>query len=63
METGMINLTETETENPVCPFCEKELTNIFAKRISSTLGVRFIYFCSICKKVLGISHRKGFWMG
>ena len=59
----MITLTETESERPICQYCEKAITNILAKKISSSLGVRFIYFCSSCKKVLGISHRKGFWMG
>jgi len=59
----MTNLVETESENPICPHCEKELKDILAKRITSTFGVRFVYFCSRCKKVLGISHRKGFWMG
>jgi hypothetical protein len=27
------------------------------------MGKRFVYFCGTCRKVLGISHRKGFWMG
>jgi hypothetical protein len=27
------------------------------------MGKRFLYFCGGCRKVLGISHRKGFWMG
>lgn len=59
----MIKIIETETEIPVCPHCEKEIHQIFAKKIESSLGVRFIYFCSKCKKTLGVSHRKGFWMG
>jgi hypothetical protein len=59
----MINVIETESEKPVCPHCAKEINEIFAKRMPSTFGVRFIYFCRNCKKVLGVSHRKGFWMG
>ena len=27
------------------------------------IGKRYVYFCSSCRSVLGISHRKGFWMG
>jgi hypothetical protein len=27
------------------------------------LGRRYLYFCPHCRKVLGVSHRKGFWMG
>ena len=59
----MPTIIETESENPVCPHCEKKLEQILAKRIQATFGVRFVYFCSKCKKVLGFSHRKGFWMG
>jgi uncharacterized protein with PIN domain len=59
----MIDVIETENENPVCPHCEKAIVRIFAKKIKASFGVRFIYFCSNCKKVLGVSQRKGFWMG
>jgi hypothetical protein len=59
----MITLTETDSIKPVCPHCEKELKNVLASRLETFLGVRFIYFCGLCRKVLGISHRKGFWMG
>jgi hypothetical protein len=33
------------------------------REIKSVLGKRYLYYCSACLKVLGISHRKGFWMG
>ncbi len=59
----MLKIIESETENPICPFCEKELTELKARRIKSIFGVKFVYFCSFCRKVLGVSHRKGFWMG
>lgn len=59
----MIRITETEKENPKCPHCKKMITEILSSKIESSFGVRFIYFCSSCKKVLGVSHRKGFWMG
>lgn len=59
----MISIKETNTETPVCPHCEKEVRNILSRKIESTFGVKFIYFCESCKKVLGVSHRKGFWMG
>ena len=59
----MTQIIETETENPICPYCSNKLSEILAKKITSTFGVRFVYFCSKCKKVLGVSHRKGFWMG
>jgi uncharacterized protein with PIN domain len=59
---GMIKTGEDD-RNPVCPHCEKEITRVSLKKIESTLGVRYLYFCNDCRKVLGISHRKGFWMG
>ncbi|MCL4785403.1 MAG: hypothetical protein KJ070_01215 [Verrucomicrobia bacterium] len=48
---------------PVCPHCGKEIHEIAARRVESALGVRFLYYCCDCRKVLGVSHRKGFWMG
>jgi len=33
------------------------------RELESMLGKRYIYFCPNCRKVLGVSHRKGFWMG
>jgi uncharacterized protein with PIN domain len=48
---------------PICPHCGKEIQEIAARRVESMLGVRFIYYCTACRKVLGVSHRKGFWMG
>lgn len=59
----MINLIEATTQTPVCPHCEAEIRNILVKQIRSFFGVRSIYFCEHCHKTLGVSHRKGFWMG
>ncbi|MFH1194789.1 MAG: hypothetical protein V1720_03695 [bacterium] len=59
----MISVEETTTVNPICPHCEKEITKVYARRVESVFGVRFVYFCIFCRKVLGISQRKGFWMG
>ncbi|MCF8241330.1 MAG: hypothetical protein K9J16_08075 [Melioribacteraceae bacterium] len=59
----MIKYEETSTEKPKCPHCEKEITKILSHQVESTFGKRYVYFCEVCKKVLGVSHRKGFWMG
>jgi hypothetical protein len=59
----MIEIKDTQTETPICPHCEKEQHSINCREIRAGFGVRYIYFCDSCKKVLGISHRKGFWMG
>ncbi len=59
----MIECIEKEEERPVCPHCSEPLREVWYCSLRSFLGRRYIYFCSGCKKVLGISHRKGFWMG
>lgn len=59
----MIAVEEMENMEPICPHCEKKINKIFTQRLQTTFGIKFIYFCSYCKKVLGVSHRKGFWMG
>ena len=48
---------------PLCPHCDQELKTVHFQPLSGLLGKRYIYFCARCRKVLGISHRKGFWMG
>ena len=59
----MIEVEEKSDVYPVCPHCKNEVTKVWCRLLSGTLGKRYIYFCSICKSVLGVSHRKGFWMG
>jgi len=56
----MIDLREMNEVDPVCPHCNEAQHEIWFKEMKSTFGRRYIYFCSSCKKVLGISHRKGF---
>ncbi len=59
----MIEIIEDHRRLPLCPHCEREIGVILTRKIRSILGVRHVYFCSECLKVLGVSHRKGFWMG
>jgi len=58
-----IRIREDFPEAPLCPHCGKEIRDLAARRVESTFGVRFVYYCRDCRKVLGVSHRKGFWMG
>ncbi|MFP3916005.1 MAG: hypothetical protein ACLFWM_14085 [Actinomycetota bacterium] len=54
---------------PVCPHCDTPLAVIRARAAAGTgrapfgFGKRYVYACPGCKKLLGVSHRKGFWMG
>ncbi len=59
----MLPVQEKEDVYPICPHCGKELTHIWCRPLESFFGKRYIYFCPDCRKVLGVSHRKGFWMG
>ena len=59
----MIESVEKETETPICPHCNELLSQVWYRQIRGFLGKRYIYFCSRCRKVLGVTHRKGFWMG
>jgi len=59
----MIPVEEKHDIYPVCPHCTKEITRVWCRELESFLGKRYIYFCPDCRKVLGVSHRKGFWMG
>ena len=58
-----IQINEKPRESPVCPHCDKEIRMLNSKKIKSIFGVRWIYFCAHCRKVLGVSQRKGFFMG
>lgn len=59
----MITVEENNAISPLCPHCEKPQTSIHVQSMKAFLGKRYIYFCASCRKVLGISHRKGFFMG
>ncbi len=59
----MMPLERKEDVQPVCPHCETELPKVWTRELESVLGKRYIYFCPNCRKVLGVSHRKGFRMG
>ena len=59
----MIEVKAREDIDPVCPHCEKGLREIWVRRLGGVFGKRYVYMCAHCRKVLGVSHRKGFWMG
>jgi hypothetical protein len=59
----MIDVVEREDINPICPHCSAEVRSVWFQRLAGLLGRRYIYYCGNCRKVLGVSHRKGFWMG
>ena len=51
---------ERDDVTPVCPHCERELDGLVARPLTSSfLSRRLVYCCPHCRKVLGVSHRKG----
>lgn len=60
---------EDATLIPKCPHCSAELSAIRTRQLEfvggtiAGFGKRHVYACPECRAVLGISHRKGFWMG
>ncbi len=43
--------------NPVCPFCESELTEILFREAPSGFfqaRTKFVFFCPQCRKILGV---------
>jgi hypothetical protein len=58
-----ITLQQRDDLVPLCPHCEQQLRSFFFRELSGFLGRRYVYFCGECKKCLGVSHRKGLFMG
>ena len=59
----VMNLEERNDIDPVCPHCDTVLDTVGYRLLSAWLGRRYIYFCLACRRSLGVSHRKGFFMG
>lgn len=58
----MIDLPVDERDDfhPVCPHCAKELERLVARKLESSMfSKRLVYCCPYCRKVLGVTHRKG----
>ena len=58
-----MQIEERNDVTPLCPHCDHGVVTIHYRCLSAFLGRRYVYFCPHCKKILGVSHRKGFWMG
>ena len=59
----MITMQEKPDVVPLCPHCSEPVEELWFRELKGVLGRRYVYFCPRCRKVLGVSHRKGFWMG
>ena len=59
----MIELKEKKDAAPICPHCSEPISEVWFRELKGFLGRRYVYFCSRCQKILGVSHRKGLLMG
>lgn len=59
----MIRLEEKNDVLPICPHCKSAIQKLLFQELETFLGKRNLYFCPNCHATLGVSHRKGFWMG
>lgn len=55
----MLTATQRKDIAPLCPHCSEAITEVYFRDLPSSLGRRFLYFCSNCHKVLGVSDKKG----
>ncbi|MGD2136546.1 MAG: hypothetical protein PVF27_10315 [Gemmatimonadales bacterium] len=59
----MVTMERRDDVAVLCPHCDQELHTVWFQEISGFAGRRYVYFCPDCHRVLGVSHRKGFFMG
>lgn len=50
-------------QQPVCPKCDEPTEGLMSVRIQSDMGKANVWCCPRCHAILGVTHRKGFWMG
>lgn len=60
MSETKLTVTERNNLTPVCPFCDKELDQVFVKTkgMGMLIGKTAICFCPYCRKVLGFAESR-----
>ena len=59
-----LKLNRDEEAIPICPHCKTNIDTVSYRELyGGIFGKRYIYFCPFCLTTLGVSHRKGFFMG
>jgi len=54
-----IKVTEKDDLTPICPFCNKELSEIYFKKHGWGIAKIGLYFCPHCLKTLGAGYAQG----
>jgi len=64
MSEANLKLRQDTEAIPKCPHCKKDVETVSYRELYGGFwGKRYIYFCPSCLNTLGVSHRKGFFMG
>ena len=60
MSERPLTIVKREDLAPLCPHCEKELTEVYEKTrgIPFVTGKSVLYFCPHCRKTLGFSQSR-----
>lgn len=56
---SVIPCEERDDIAPLCPHCGQEMGSVWFRKLEAFLGKCYLYFCPHCRKVLGVTHRKG----
>ena len=59
-EASALNIVKRDDVSPMCPHCERELSEIYAKSQGAgfVIGKDTMYFCPHCSKVLGFAQSR-----
>ena len=60
---GLNDYLMPEDKHPICPKCDQPTDGLMSRQIASDMGKAYVWCCPRCFAILGVSHRKGFWMG
>lgn len=64
MSKQNIQINRDRQTLPICGRCEKNIDTVSYRELHGGFwGRTYIYFCPGCKSTLGVSQRKGFFMG
>ncbi|MEM7140768.1 MAG: hypothetical protein AAF548_07005 [Actinomycetota bacterium] len=60
---GLKDYRMPDDTHPVCPKCDRPTDGLMSRQIASDMGKAYVWCCPYCHVILGVTHRKGFWMG
>jgi len=62
-QAAMVDYRMPDDVLPRCPHCDNRFDGLMSRQLTADLGKAYAWACPHCHAVLGVTHRKGFWMG